>query len=116
MKTVIIAACMLLAFTAKDRLTGRWESKPSDNGNITGVVFKEDNSFEGYINRKPFVSGTYTLQDSIFSFTDNGCMNQEGVYKIIFFHDKDSLRFKNISDNCTERRTGMERLVMGRVK
>lgn len=104
------------AFIEKDKLTGRWESKPSPKGNVTGVVFKSDNSFEGYVNKKPFTSGNYSLRDDIFKFTDNGCEGKLGVYKIIFFSNEDSMRFEPIEDDCTERKEGMSRLIMGKVK
>ena len=116
-KTMLICGTMmLLAFTTKDKLTGRWESKPSVNGNVTGVVFKPDNSFDGYVNKKPFVTGNYILRDSLFSFTDNGCNGVRGVYKLEFFSHADSLRFIAVSDSCTERKKGMTSLVLGRVK
>lgn len=117
MKTVLIATAILMMLSfATDRLIGRWETKPSVNGNVTGVVFKQDSSFEGYINRKPFVSGKYVFRDSIFTFTDNGCDGKQGVYRIIFFSNDDSLRFVPINDSCTERREGMSRLIMGKIK
>ena len=117
MKTIFISVVLIAAFsfTINDKLTGRWETAPSAKGNVTGVVFKPDNSFEGYVNKKPFTSGRYTLQDSIFSFTDNGCDGMQGVYKIIFFHDADSIRFEPITDSCTERKEGISRMVLGRV-
>jgi hypothetical protein len=111
--TVIMA---LYALPLNNQLTGRWQSKPAPNGNVTGIVFKTDNSFEGYINRKPFVTGQYTLQDNIFSFVDNGCDGQRGVYKVVFFNNADSIRFEPINDSCTRRKDGMIRLVLGRVK
>lgn len=116
---VILLFVIAVAGTAaleKDRLTGRWESKPSVKGNVTGVVFKTDNSFEGYVNKKPFTTGTYSLDDDIFTFTDNGCEGKQGVYKIIFFSNEDSVRFEPIEDACIERKEGMSRLVMGKVK
>jgi hypothetical protein len=118
MRTLMISAAimLLISFTVTDELTGRWETKPSEKGNITGVVFKSDNSFEGYINKKPFVSGKYSLRDDVFSFVDNGCEGKEGVYRIIFFSNADSLRFEPISDSCEQRRNGMSRTVLGRVK
>lgn len=118
MKTIVIPAVILsfMAFALKDTLTGRWETQPSVNGNITGVVFKTDSSFEGYINKKPFVSGKYVFKEGILSFTDNGCDGKEGVYKIIFFSNNDSLRFEPLNDSCDQRRQGMSRLIMGRVK
>jgi hypothetical protein len=118
MKIVLIYAAVMasVVLTEKDRLTGRWETKPSSKGNVTGVVFKTDKSFEGYINKKPFTSGTYTLEDDIFTFRDNGCEGVRGVYKIFFFSNADSLRLVPIVDSCIKRKEGMSKLVMGRVK
>jgi hypothetical protein len=123
MKTVVMrnmvlagAAIMVFAFISAEKLVGRWESQPSAKGNVTGVVFKADGTLEGYVNKKPFVSGTYSFKDDVISFTDNGCKGALAVYKTIFFSNEDSLRFEVISDSCTDRRDGMSRLVVGRVK
>ena len=119
MKTIAIsfATLLLFAFMPTDSLTGRWESQPSVNGNVTGVVFKTDKSFEGYVNKKPFVSGTYSYsaEDSVFTLQDNGCNGITGTYQIIFFSNADSMRFVAIDDDCEGRRNGMENLIMGRV-
>jgi len=115
-KAMLYSAILVLsAFIGKNKLIGRWESKPSDKGNVTGVVFK-DSTFEGYVNKKPFVSGAYKLEDDIFSFVDNGCQGKRGVYKIVFFSDSDSLRFEPVNDSCDDRRNGMSRLILGRKK
>lgn len=106
---------VLFGFIEENKLIGRWESKPSEKGNVTGVVFK-DSTFEGYVNKKPFVSGVYKLENGNFSFVDNGCEGKLGVYKIIFFSDSDSLRFEPVSDSCEGRRNGMSRLILGRKK
>ena len=116
MKSMLIAAAVMLLPVVKDKLEGRWESKPSEKGNVTGVVFKPDNTFEGYVNRKPFVTGKYTLQDDVFTFTDNGCDGKPGTYRIVLFSNEDSIKFQCIDDSCTERKQGMTRLIMGRVK
>jgi hypothetical protein len=118
MKTGLVSllAVFALAFGGNDKLTGRWQTKPSETGNITGIVFMEDNTFEAYINRKPFVSGKFQVTDSIFTFTDNGCNGARGTYKMIFFSNNDSLRFQSIADSCDRRKAGMERLIIGRVK
>ncbi|SIO50972.1 hypothetical protein [Chitinophaga niabensis] len=115
MKTVLIALVSLL-FIGENKLTGRWESAPAPNGNVTGLVFKKDNTFEGYVNKKPFVTGKYTLEGDILTFTDNACDGAQGVYKINYFSGTDSLRFQPVNDTCSNRRAGMSRLVMGRVK
>lgn len=118
MKIVVFIALLLTAATIneKDKLTGRWEIRPSAKGNVTGVIFNEDKSFEGYINRKPFTSGVYSLDNDLFSFTDNGCDGKKGIYKIVFFSNEDSLRLVPVEDSCVQRREGMSRLIMGRVK
>ena len=118
MKPILISMSLtvLMNFSSGNKLIGRWESKPSSKGNVTGVVFKDDKNFEGYVNKKPFTTGSYILQDSVFSFTDNGCNGIRGIYKIIFFSNDDSVRFVPISDSCKERNEGMSRLIMGRVK
>jgi hypothetical protein len=113
---ILSAVIAFFGFREANKLIGRWESKPSPKGNVTGVVFKADNSFEGYINKKPFTSGTYTWKDNILSFVDNGCDGQHAEYKTIFFSNEDSLRFEPISDSCMERKNGMSRTVLGRIK
>lgn len=114
----MISAIALAAFALypADKITGHWESPVSPNGNVTSVVFKTDGTFEGFVNRKAFVSGQYHFENDVLSFTDNGCEGKKGVYKMIFFSKNDSLRSEAISDSCIERREGMSRLVLGRVK
>jgi len=107
---------VLVAAGGNDKLVGRWESPVSPKGNVTGVVFKADSSFDGYVNRKPFVSGTYSLKNDTFTFVDNGCDGKQGIYKIIFFSQEDSIRFQSIEDGCEERKNGMSKLVLGRKK
>jgi hypothetical protein len=118
MKTFQITALAfaLVMSAATDTITGRWESKPSVNGNTTGVLFKPDNSFEGFINKKPFVTGTYSMKGDTCTLVDNGCDGKQAIYQVIFFSNSDSMRFKAISDSCTGRKNGMEQLVLGRVK
>lgn len=118
MKIVLISAvAMMIAFlSGEEKLTGRWESPRSEKGNVTGVVFKADSSFEGYVNKKPFVTGRYSLQDDVFTMVDNGCDGKSATYRITFFSNADSLRFTPISDSCDGRKAGMSRLVLGRVK
>jgi hypothetical protein len=74
----------LLAFAPKNKLVGRWETKPSPKGNITGVVFNKDYTYEGYVNKKPFVSGTYSLGRNSITIEETGCNGVKAVYKLIF--------------------------------
>jgi hypothetical protein len=117
MKTILICIALIGAVSSID-LKGRWETKPSEKGNVTGVVFKTDNTFEGYVNKKPFVTGTYAFsaEDSVMTIQDGGCAGVTATYKINFFSDADSMRFTAINDSCTQRKEGMQRLVLGKVK
>ena len=116
--TVLVASAIitLFSFTSTGSILGKWETKPSEKGNVTRVIFKADNSFEAYINKKPFASGTYTVEDDVLSFIDNGCNGAKGVYKIIYFSNTDSMRFEHVTDTCTDRKNGMIRLILGRIK
>src|SRR6478736_1577792 len=118
MKLFIFYMAALMSLPSTIDLTGRWETLPSEKGNVTGVVFKNDSTFEGYVNRKPFVSGTYTFsaEDSVISLQDGGCMGVAATYKVNFFSNADSMRFTAINDACDRRKEGMQKLVMGRVK
>ena len=103
-------------FLPNDKLIGRWESRPSEKGAVTTVVFRADNSFDGYVNNKPFVNGTYTLNDSIFTMVDNGCNGVRGTYTIHFFSNGDSMRLECLQDSCAERCAGASRIILGRKK
>jgi hypothetical protein len=117
MKMMLIPAALIVlcSFMAPDKLIGRWERKTA-SGNVVGVWFKPDNTFEAFINKKAFVSGTYTLNGNIYTNVDNGCPDIRGVYKITFFSNDDSMRVELIVDSCLERGKGMNGNVYGRVK
>lgn len=118
MKLLALAISLLLAAPPDDMLTGRWETKPSETGSIFGIVFKMNHDMEAYKNKKPFASGKYIFNsvDRVLSFIDNGCSGSSAIYKVNFFSNGDSLRFTVIMDTCTERRKGIQLLVMGRKK
>ena len=107
---------LLFSVTGNEKLLGRWESPVSPKGNTTSVVFSADNTFEAYLNHKPFTSGTYKLNNDTFSLVDNGCDGKEGVYLLTFFSNGDSLRLAPIHDECNERKEGMSRTILGRKK
>ncbi len=118
MKTLLICITAILGFTSGIELKGRWETKPSEKGNITGLVFKADNTFEGYVNKKPFVSGTYSfnMADTLLTIQEGGCGGTPAIYKVNFFSDADSIRFSVVEDTCTQRKQGVQRMVLGRVR
>jgi hypothetical protein len=107
---------VLAAFVPKKKLVGRWETRPSEKGNVTGVIFYKDHTYEAYVNKKPFVSGKFSLRRNTITIEETGCNGAKGVYKLIFYSGSDSLRFEPISDTCSQRRGGMSRTILGRVK
>jgi len=106
----------LFALMPKTKILGRWETKPSPKGSITGVVFYKDNTYEGYVNKKPFVSGKYELRGNTIRIEETGCNGLKAFYKLILFSHSDSMRFEPINDSCAERKEGMQRIILGRVK
>ena len=115
MKIFLLPALLLLAIVNNNKLVGRWESI-SPAGNVTGVVFKEDNTFEGDVNGKPFVSGTYTLRDSLYEMQDPGCGGAVGSYVLHFFSKGDSFLIELVNDPSEGRGNGTHNRVFGRVK
>lgn len=118
MKQMLITPVIffLIAFTTDDGLIGNWETKPSPKGNVTRIIFKADSTFDGFVNKKPFVTGKFQVDNGILSFVDNGCNGAQGVYKLVFFNNGDSLRFEPIHDSCEQRKIGMSKTVVGRIK
>lgn len=117
MKTILICITAIFGFASSIDITGRWETQPSEKGNITGIVFKSNNTFEGYVNKKPFASGTYTFNaaDTLLTIQEGSCGGVAATYKVNFFSNADSIRFTVVEDSCTQRKQGVQRMVLGRV-
>ena len=107
-----------MAFTGTDPnpLIGKWETKPSDGGNVTAVMFKDNNQFESYKNNSPYINGSYTVKGKVLSITDDRCGDITGTYELIFFSNSDSLSFQAIEDDCGGRKFAIENTILGRVK
>ena len=113
LKFFLLGITMLL-HSYNDKLTGKWQSV-SPTGAVTLVHFKSDQSFEGFVNNKPFVTGSYWLKGNIFTLKDNGCSGVSGTYRMTFFHNDDSVRIELIADSCEPRGKGMNNRVYGRL-
>ncbi len=119
MKLFAIVIGLLIYTKPANLLIGRWQGRSaSSKESVTSFVFKDDNRMEVFVNRKAFASGAYFFSpaDSILSFTDNACDRSAAIYKINFFSNSDSLRFSVIYDTCTDRKRGIQLLVLGRAK
>lgn len=116
MKELILGfVFVLFVLNISHSIVGRWETIQPD-GNKLGMVFKPNDHFEGYINKKPFVSGTYTFSDDIIIMNGNGCINMPGKYRIHFYGNADSIRWEEISDECAARKKGLNDIVFERKK
>lgn len=105
--TVLFAA---LSFTADNNpLVGKWEyssTQPGDPFKLL-AIFRANGTFDGFINKKEFVSGAYHMKHDTLYISDPTCNAQyEGIYKVEFFGRRDSLKFHVIQDTCKGRREG----------
>lgn len=118
MKSILISIAAMLFYASTDELTGKWESPPSPEGNVATVLFKEDKTFETYMDGSPHINGgySYSPNDSIFTIDDFACGGVTGIYKVNFFANGDSLYFTGIDDKCEERKVRVEAVILGRVK
>jgi hypothetical protein len=122
MKLILLSGIFLtlVSFTITDTdIVGVWESKGT-TGNIIGLRLKKDGTFSSYINKKAFTTGQYTFSDDTMTvMEDNGCMDTKGakikaVAKLVFFAP-DSFRIEIITDDCEDRRKGVDGSRYGRV-
>lgn len=110
---LILAACT----NKSSNIVGRWETK-SQKGNIVIGVFKADDSYEGYFNKKLFTKGTYSFKEGVVTFEDDkmtACSDIKGSYKVTFFADT-AIRFDVINDSCKPRNEGSNGVVYVRLK
>ena len=121
MKKALISSLFLLALSATafttptNPLVGKWQQRFP--GQILLVNFRADGTYDGFVNGKMFVNGTYSLKQDVFSMNDGLCnLNYSGTYKMSFYSGTDSIRFKVMQDTCRTRRHGSDGLTLGRVK
>lgn len=98
-------------------LEGEWDAHLAYKGKpyvVTGR-FKENGTYDAFIDGKLIVSGRYrTVGDSAY-FKDGNCnMDYEGLYQLVYYQD--SVRFDVLEDTCMERVRGSSGLAMKRTK
>lgn len=119
---IIIAGLMLYSCgstTSKKTvhsLVGEWDAHLNYEGKpyVFLARFKANGSYNGFMDGKNFVSGTYrTAGDSLY-ITDGLCnMAYEGLYKLTYYGD--SLRFDVLTDTCRQRVEGSSGLAVKRI-
>jgi hypothetical protein len=93
-------------------IVGRWEHIFKDGPTNFLVVFRADGTYDGFANKKAFVSGTYKMKNDTLYISDPTCNSKyAGTYRVEYFGKQDSIKFHVIQDTCIGRREGADGLV-----
>jgi len=116
----LLAIGLLSAFKFNDEspIVGRWELNSVFQGQPFSflVVFRSTGNYDGFLNKKTFVSGTYQMKHDTLYISDPICnSNYKGTYKVEFFA-QDSIKFHVLQDTCRGRKEGVNNLVYKKVK
>jgi len=117
----LLALALLTAFTinnASSPIQGRWEFNSVFQGQPFSflVIFRANGNYDGFLNKKAFVSGKYQMMHDTLYISDPICNSDyKGTYKVEFFA-QDSIKFHIIQDTCRGRREGVNNMVYKKVK
>ncbi|UOE52820.1 hypothetical protein MTO98_17265 [Mucilaginibacter sp. SMC90] len=76
------------------------------------VIFRINGTFDGFINKKEFVSGVYHMKHDTLYISDATCnAHYQGTYKVEFYSLRDSLKFHLIQDTFKGRKEGTNGLL-----
>jgi hypothetical protein len=110
----LLAITLLTAFTIRDEpnsIRGRWEFRSIENGSPFSflIVFRSNGKYDGFINKKIFVSGSYHMRHDTLYIADPICNSgYQGTYQVKYHGKADSLTFHVIQDTCRARREGSD--------
>jgi hypothetical protein len=99
-------------------LVGKWEYSGTDHGRPFKflAIFRANGTFDGFINQKEFVSGTYHMNHDTLYMSDPTCnAKYEGSYKIEFIGQPDSIKPHVVQDTCIGRRMSTDGKVFKKV-
>lgn len=116
----LLVICLLSAAFREDPdpLAGRWEwHHVFKEGPMTILaVFRTNGTYDGFANKKAFVTGTYKVKHDTLYISDATCnAKYTGMYKLKFFGARDSVQFKVIQDTCRGRRKGVDGFTYKRI-
>jgi len=107
------------AFTEEPSpILGRWELRSGFQGQPYSflVIFRRNGNYDGFLNNKIFVSGTYRMRKDTLYIADPTCnSNYFGTYKVKFMGRPDSIQFNVVQDTCRGRREGADGFVFKKV-
>lgn len=119
LSTFVIILFSAIAFASDTNpLVGKWEYSGTSQGQPFKLlaIFRVNGTFDGFINKKEFVSGAYHMKHDTMYISDPTCNDKyDGIYKVEFFGTLDSLKFHVIQDTCTGRREGTNGLLFKKV-
>lgn len=111
-----LALSAAVSVTPPNKLAGRWQTPKFSDGSVLMAIFRENGTFDGFVNGKAFVNGQYYVREDTLGMADASCgAGYYGTYRMNFFA-KDSVRFTVIRDTCPGRREGTDGVAFGRVK
>ncbi|MFD1257702.1 hypothetical protein ACFQ3S_12915 [Mucilaginibacter terrae] len=117
----LLGIILLSAFSIAvetESIQGRWELNSVFKGEPFSflIIFRNNGKYDGFLNKKTFVSGTYRMKHDTLYISDPICNSAyEGTYKVEFYK-QDSIKFHVIQDTCIGRRDGANGLVYKKVK
>ncbi len=113
---LISLAVAIVSFTQPPNpLLGRWQQKTAGGPSVM-TVFRADGTNDIFVNGKTFLSGKYYVRKDTLGYADPLCdIAYYGTYKLDFFA-QDSLRLIVLVDTCSQRRRGLDKVIVGRVK
>lgn len=112
MKLLFALSATIIFYSAcsnqpEKNIKGEWDAHLSYEGKSYVLVgrFKENGTYDAFIDEKLVVSGRYRTNGDTIFFRDGNCdMAYEGQYKMNYY--KDSIRMDLLLDSCRERVQG----------
>jgi hypothetical protein len=118
----LLAIALLSAFKINEdtnAIQGRWEMNSVYQGQPFSllIVFRNNGNYDGFYNKKIFVSGAYQMKHDTLYLSDPICNSAyQGSYKIQYHGQMDSLTFHVVQDTCRARREGSDGYSFKKVK
>jgi hypothetical protein len=118
----LLAIALLSAFKINEdtnAIQGRWEMNSVYQGQPFSllIVFRNNGNYDGFYNKKIFVSGAYQMKHDTLYLSDPICNSAyQGSYKIQYHGQMDSLTFHVVQDTCRARREGSDGYTFKKVK
>jgi hypothetical protein len=117
MKTMLLYMAIQLAITYNAGISGSW-NVVSGNSSLSRVDFRDNGVYNCYADGQVVLTGIYTFDnnDSTLTIEDDGCFDIMGRYQVRLSGNADSMRFIVINDDCMQRRSTIQTILLTRAK